>query len=161
MLVGLLAFGASSASASGYPFFAYDNSSSTSIVVVGKFSSQYTQAEAQNLTATIVSLIEGTLGSSGNTLIYTPNELAAISLGDADTLKNAVKSVYKQYGIDLYVFVDIKQVSQYAAGFGPNARIDLYIADMASQVGVTADYLYALSIEHPKMYTDLLLQLVQ
>ena len=90
MLIGLLAFGASSASAAGYPFFAYDNSSSTSIVVVGKFSSQYTQAEAQNLTATIVSLIEGTLGSSGSTLIYTPDQLAAFGLGDADALKNLV-----------------------------------------------------------------------
>jgi len=158
MVIGLLAFGASSASASGYPFFVLDQSSETPIVVVGKFSTQYTQAEAQNLTSTVVALVQDTLGSSGSTIIYTPNQLVSLGLGDADYLKNLIKNIYAQYGIELYIFVDIKQVSQYAAGFGPNARIDVYIADMAAELGISADYLYALSIEHPKMYTDLLLQ---
>ncbi len=105
-----------------------------------------------------MSLVQGTLGSSGSTLIYTPNQLAGFGLGDADALKNLVKSNYQQWGIGLYIFVDIKQVGQYYAGFGPNARIDVYIADMANLVNVNADYLYALSIETPKMYSDLLLQ---
>lgn len=158
MVIGLLAFGASSASAAGYPFFVLDQSLGSPVVVVGKFSTQYTQAEAQNLTSTIVALVQESLGSSGSTVIYTPNQLASWGLGDADALNSAIKSNYQQWGIELYIFVDIKQVSQYAAGFGPNARIDVYVADMASYVNVNAPYLYALSIELPKMYSNLLLQ---
>jgi hypothetical protein len=156
MVIGLLAFGASSVSASGYPFFVLDQSLGSQVVVVGKFSTQYTQAEAQNLTSKVVALVQDTLGSSGSTVIFTPNQLESWGLGDADALNSAIKSNYKQWGIDLYIFVDIKQVSQYAAGFGPNARIDVYVADMADLVNVNADYLYALSIELPIMYADLL-----
>ncbi len=159
MVIGLLAFGASSASAAGYPFFVLDTSLGSPVVVVGKFSTQYTQAEAQNLTSAVVALVQDTLGSSGSTIIYTPNQLAAFGLGDADYLKDLIKGIYLQNGIELYIFVDIKQVGQYYAGFGPNARIDVYIADMAQAIGVNAPYLYALSIETPKMYSDLFLEL--
>jgi len=154
-IIGILLLFATAAFAGGYPFAVLDTSTSTKIVVVGKFSTQFTQQEAQNASAAVISLVQENLGSSGTTAMYTPNELASFGVGDADYLKSLVKDNYVAAGFDLYVFVDIKRVAEYVPGFGGNVRIDLFIADMAAALGISADYLYALSIEAPELYASL------
>lgn len=159
MVLASLLFGATAAFAGGYPFAVLDTSTDTKVIVLGKFASgaeQFTQAEAQGLVTTIAGLISGTLGeTTSSTSVLTPDDLVNFGY-DADALKAMVKANYRAWGLTLYVFVDIKKTAEYASGVGPNVRIDVYIADMASEVGIQADYLYALSLETPYMYTGLL-----
>lgn len=159
LMLGILAVCTGVASAAGYPFAVLDTSTEDSVIVVGKFASgsgQFTEQEAQNLVQSVVAAVQGTLGSSGGSTIFTPSALKAAGLGDADELKTLVKQNYRAAGFDLYIFLDIKRTAQYATGFGNNIRIDVYAADMASFVDVSAPYLYAVSIEAPEMYLSLL-----
>jgi hypothetical protein len=159
LLTTVMLFGSASVFASGFPFGVLTTSGSTKIVVLGDFSSvsgQFTQEEAQNLTATVAPIIQSLLTSSSSSVeieVLTPNQLRGY---DADTLKLLVKSNYKAWGYNTYIFVNITKKAEYVAGFGPNMRLDVYIADMASLIGVSADYLYATSIEVPYMYASIL-----
>lgn len=160
LVVGTAFLGSACAFASGYPFGVIVNDT-TSIIVVGKFASgtgQFTQAEAQNLSVSVAGLVQSLLGGSGisTPTVYTPSQLAAIGLGDADNAINLVKTNYLALGYDLFALVNISKTAQYTAGFGPNMRVDIYIADQAALVGVNAPYLYAASIEVPLLYTTLL-----
>ncbi|MBI5589697.1 MAG: hypothetical protein HY881_04350 [Deltaproteobacteria bacterium] len=151
MVIGVMLFGGASALASGYPFAILSSSGPMPTILLGKFASdngQFTQAEAQNLTAPIAAILQKFFSSTA-TSVLTPNQLAAY---DADTLKTLVKSNYKNWGYSTYTFVNITKTPEYAAGFGPNVRQDIYIADKAYLVNVQADYLYVTSIEQPYMY---------
>ncbi len=159
LILGTLLVGTGVASAAGYPFAVLDNSTGTSAVIVGKFASgsgQFTQQEAQNLVDSVVAAVQSTLGSTGGSTILGPSDLASVGYGDADALKDFIKQNYMAAGIDVYIFLDIKRTAQYAAKFGNNIRIDVYVADMAQPLGISADYLYAASIEAPEMYLSLL-----
>jgi hypothetical protein len=146
-IVGIMFF-ASMSFAGGYPFGIIDTGSSTKIIVVGKFSAGFTQQEAQNASAAVISLVNSNLGSSTTgTSFFTPNDFKSMGIEDADLLKSAVKSVYQSWGFGLYVFIEVKRVGEYAPGFGNNVRVDAYIADMAVPLGISSDYLYLLSIE--------------
>ena len=153
LVLGVMLFGSASAFAAGYPFAVATTSGSTKAIVLGKFASdQFSQAEAQALTVSVAGIIQSFLASS-NPTVLTPSQMAAY---DADTWKTMVKSNYKAWGFSSYIFVNITKTPEHVAGFGPNLRLDIFIADMASLVGVQADYLYAASIEVPYMYTPLL-----
>jgi len=168
LLVGLILGGmvvcSGVASAAGYPFVVVDTSVYPTIVV-GKFASgagQFTQTEAENLVQSIVAAVEGQdLVNTSTASVLTPSQLAGLSinghsLSDGDYVKNLVKQNYVDWGLGLYIFLDVRKKAEYSAGFGNNVRIDVYVADMASLLGISADYLYALSIETPAMYVSLL-----
>lgn len=139
MLIGGMMLGATSAFANGYPFGIVSTSSSSKTIVVGKFSTQFTQQEAQNFTAAVVSLVGA---NAQGTAIYTPNVLASYGITDADLLKMAVRSAYKSQGFSTFIFLDIKKTAEYVAGYGSNIRIDIYLP-----TGNGVDFAYLLSIE--------------
>ena len=158
LTTAIILFAGVSSFAAGYPFAVLTPSGSTKIIVLGNFDSssgQFTQSEAQDLTATVAPIISGLLKNYIQTdiVVLTPDDLKGY---DADTLKPMVKSGYKSWGYNLYAYVDITKTAEYVKGFGPNMRLDVYIADMALFVGVVADYLYAASIEVPYRYTSFL-----
>jgi hypothetical protein len=160
LVVGTAFLGSACAFASGYPFAVIVNGD-TSIIVVGKFASgsgQFTQAEAQNLSVSVAGLVQSLLSGSSVSAptVLTPSQLASIGFGDADSDINLIKSSYKGAGFDVYVVVNISKTPQYVAGFGPNMRVDVSIADQASLVGVSAPYLYVASIEVPLLFASLL-----
>jgi hypothetical protein len=158
LTTAIILFAGVSSFAAGYPFAVLTPSGSTKVIVLGKFDSsagQFTQSEAQEMTATVAPIIKGLLKNLVQTdiAVLTPNDLKGY---DADTLKPIVKNGYKSWGYTLYAYVDITKTAEYVKGFGPNMRLDVYIADMALYVGVVADYLYAASIEVPYKYTSFL-----
>lgn len=158
LTTAIILFMSGSSFASGYPFAVLTPSGSNSVIVLGKFDSssgQFTQTEAQNLTATVAPIIQGLLKNIVQTdvTILTPDDLKAY---DADKWKSMVKKDYKSWGFTIYAYVDVTKTAEYVKGFGPNMRLDVYIADMALFVGVLADYLYAASVEIPYKYISLL-----
>jgi hypothetical protein len=138
VMVGLL-LGATAVHADGYPFGVISKSSSTTSIVIGKFSTQFTQKEAQDFTAAVVKLIGS---SAAGTTIYTPNDFAAMGITDADVVKLAVRQSYKAMGANNFIFLDIKKTAEYAAGYGYNIRIDVYLP-----TGTGVDFAYLLSLE--------------
>ena len=151
MITGILLFGSASAVASGYPFAIINSGGSEPSIVLGKFASdpgQFTQNEAQNLTAPLAAIIQTYLGNSP-LFVITTDQLAAY---DADTLRDMIKFNYLSWGYTTFTFVNITKRPEYAAGYGPNIRQDIFIADKAALVNVMSDYLYVTSTEQPYMY---------
>jgi hypothetical protein len=143
---------ASTALASGYPMIAGDMSSG--VLVVGKFdSNSFTLSEANQIAATVAGML-GMLGEQ--TQFFGPSQVGpAFGISDGDAVKSAAKSAYQSYGFDVYIFLDIKRVGAVSQDLGQNLRIDVWVADMAAELGIPGDYLYAASIEAPEMYLSM------
>ena len=151
MITGIMLFGSASAVASGYPFAIIYSGGPEPSILLAKFASetgQFTQNEAQNLTAPLAAVIQTYLGNSP-LFVITPDQLAAY---DADILKDMIKFNYLSWGYTTFIFVNITKRPEYAAGYGPNIRQDIFVADKAALVNVMSDYLYVTSTEQPYMY---------
>ena len=163
VIAAALFAGTAPAYSSGYPVLGLYTPSSpddVSVVVVVKFDS--TDFSLNDVTSYAQSL-QGVLQMFGSSLpgIVTlgPDQLAQYGFADADNLKNYVKSIYSGI-VDIYVFLDVTTVnSPYSAQYGPNIRIDAWVADLGMLISSTDDYLYVASIEVPEMYLSLLSQL--
>ncbi len=161
IIAAVLFMGTAPAYSSGYPalgLYMTGNPEDISVVVVGKFDSSFNPQDVDAFFSAAMSLVGGSL--PGVTVLG-PSQLAQYGspFNDADSLKAFVKSAYQGLGIDLYIFLDATKVNSVEAQYGKNVRINAWVADMASEVGFTGDYLYATSIEVPELYLQLLSQL--
>lgn len=155
----ILLIGATSAFASGKAMIGTYDDGSSSLVVVAKFADNFSSAEADNMAAALGTVL-GMTGTTGAQL-YMPSQVAAMfGSSDGDYIKDGVKSQYTSYGFDSYIFLDVKKVAGVSGATGINVRIDLWIADMAAQLGMPGDYLYVASLEVPQMYVSQLQSLL-
>lgn len=169
LIVGFFFITASIAYSSGTPaldFYIAGSSSAIplNVVVVSKYdSASYTYAEAEAISQAVSKLIglgstlAGSLGlSTAGLSHFTPSQVAAWGITDADILKNLVKTYYQSWGFNFYAFADIKRVTSVAPELGHAMRIDIWIADLPVLLGLTGDYLYIASLEIPETYLTLL-----
>lgn len=149
---------AGTAEASGYPMAIIFNDPSTgSGIVVGKFGSGFTSVSDANNVASIVGEGIALLGLGSAVSFYSPTQLAGFGLSDADALKSLVKGAYVGAGLSLYIFLDIKRTSGVSPSLGNNIRMDIWVADVGALIGFPEDggYLYVTSIEVPEAYLAL------
>lgn len=150
--------------AGGIPALDIYNSGGTSIIVLGSYDSAGFTFDEANTISTLVSSLSSQIGpllglsglSTSGLSNFTPSQLKTYGYTDADTLKTFIKDSYLPSGFSLYIFLDITKSAGISQAYGQNLKINIWIADLASTLGMTGDYLYLGSIELPMMYITFL-----
>ncbi len=157
--------GLSTSYASGIPMAAVSLDPDLPVIVVAKFGAGFNTTDAQNS----AQFIAQALGLGGtiteNVVFLGPSDLAGIGITDADILKQSVKAIHEQYGL-LYIYLDVSKKASVSTQYGNNHKIDIWISNdsrvsqFATQLGLSGQFIYVLSLEYPELYPELLMQLL-